>query len=213
MFDYLVVGAGFAGCTLAERLAGGARQESAARRQAAAHRRQRLRSPRRARRARPQVRPAHLPHQLARRVHLSVALHRVASRTSIACRRGWTAGWCRFRSTSTRSTRCTAPSFTAFELGEFFKSVAEPRDGDQDVGRRHRQPGRPGAVREILPQLHAQAVGPRSVRAGRGGDGASAGADQPRRSLFHRRLSGDAAAWATRGCSSACSRTRTSRSC
>ena len=85
MFDYLIVGAGFAGSVLAERLAAGAGKQGAAHRQAPAHRRQRLRPLRRRRRAGPQVRAAHLPHQLARRLRLPVAVHRVAARTSTAC--------------------------------------------------------------------------------------------------------------------------------
>ena len=79
MFDYLVVGAGFAGSVLAERLAAQRRQEGADRRQAPAHRRQRLRPLRRRRHPGPQVRAAHLPHQLARGLRLPVAVHRVAA--------------------------------------------------------------------------------------------------------------------------------------
>ena len=63
-----------------------------------------------------------------------------------------------------------------------------------DVRRRHHQPGRPRAVREVLQALHAEAVGPGPVRAGRLRHGPGAGADQPRRSLLHRHLSGDAEA-------------------
>ena len=82
---------------------------------------------------------------------------------------------------------------TSFELTKFFESVAETRDAirtSEDVivskvGTR--------AVREVLPQLHAQAVGPRSVGARCDGDRARAGAHQPRRPLFHRHLPGHAA--------------------
>ena len=59
--------------------------------------------------------------------------------------------------------RLYGTSYTSFELEAFFKSVAEPVEADQDLGGRHRQPGRARAVREVLPQLHAQAVGTRSV--------------------------------------------------
>ena len=65
-FDYLVVGAGFAGSVLAERLATQLGQRVLRRRQAAAHRRQRLRPLRRRRRPDPSLRAAHLPHQLGR---------------------------------------------------------------------------------------------------------------------------------------------------
>src|SRR5215218_4149075 len=47
---------------------------------------------------------------------------------------------------------------------------------------------------EFLPQLHPQAVGTRSLRARRNGYGARTGADQLRRSVLHRHVSGDAAA-------------------
>ena len=59
---------------------------------------------------------------------------------------------------------------------------------------RRRRAGRPRALREVLPRLHAQAVGPRPVRARRLGDGARPDAHQPRRPLLHRHLPGDAAA-------------------
>ena len=84
---------------------------------------------------------------------------------------------------------------------------------DQDVRRRDRQQGGAGAVREVLPQLHPQAVGARPVGARRGGHRPSPCANQPRRSLLHRHLSGRCRCTDTPGCSSGCSRTRTSRSC
>ena len=55
-------------------------------------------------------------------------------------------------------------NLTSFELEEFFESVAEPRDADPHLRGRGRQQGRARALREVLPQLHAQAVGPRSRR-------------------------------------------------
>ena len=64
MFDYLIVGAGFAGSVLAERLASQCGQAGAARRPADPHRRQRLRPLRRRRHPHPQVRAAHLSHEL-----------------------------------------------------------------------------------------------------------------------------------------------------
>ena len=60
-------------------------------------------------------------------------------------------------------------------------------------GRRRRQ-GRPRPLQQVLPRLHAQAVGARSVGARRQRHRARADADQPRRPLFHRHLPGDAAA-------------------
>ena len=179
----------------------------------AAHRRQRLRPLRRGRHARPQVRAAHLPHQLARGLRLPVAVHRVAA---LPAPRAWpasTASWCRSRSTSTPSTGSTALNLTSFELEEFFESVAETRDADSHVRGRHRQQGRARAVREVLPQLHAQAVGPRSVGARRRGHRARAGAHQPRRSLLHRHLPGDAAARLHADVRADARLIRTSRSC
>ena len=61
--------------------------------------------------------------------------------------------------------RLYGTNYTSFELEQFFASVAEPVAPRADVGRRHRQQGRTRAVREVLPQLHAQAVGARSVGA------------------------------------------------
>ena len=63
------------------------------------------------------------------------------------------------------------------------------------VRRRHRQQSGPRAVRKVLSQLHTQAVGTRPVGAGRVRHGARSGPDQPRRSILHGHLSGDAAAW------------------
>ena len=54
--------------------------------------------------------------------------------------------------------------------------------------------GRPRALQQVLPRLHAQAVGARSVRARRQRDRARADPHQPRRPLLHRHLPGDAAA-------------------
>ena len=85
-------------------------------------------------------------------------------------------------------------SLTSFEVEEFFKKVAEPRRADQDVGRRCRQQGRARVVRKVFSQLHAQTVGTRSVRARCQCDVACSDAHQPRRSLFHRHLPGDAVA-------------------
>ena len=79
MFDYLIVGAGFAGSVLAERLAGRRKQARADLRQAQSHRRERVRPLQRARHSGAQVRAAHLPYQLDGGVRISVAVHRVAA--------------------------------------------------------------------------------------------------------------------------------------
>ena len=65
---------------------------------------------------------------------------------------------------------------------------------DPDVRGRNRQQGRSRALREVLPELHAEAVGLRSLRARRQRHRARAGPDQPRRPLLHRHLPGDAQA-------------------
>ena len=104
-------------------------------------------------------------------------------------------------------------NLTSFQLEEFFASVAEPRAPVQNLRGRHRQQGRPRALREVLPQLHAEAVGPRSVRARRLGDRARAGAHQPRRPLLHRHVPGDAAARLHAHVREDARRIRTSRSC
>ena len=179
---------------IAERLAAHVGQEGADLRQAAAHRRQRLRPLRRGR-AFSSTSTGRTSSTPTRATSSSICRGSPSGgRTSIACSPASTASCCRFRSTSTPSTGCTAPSYTSFELEEFFKSVAEPRRAGAHVRRRHRQQGRPRAVREVLPQLHAQAVGTRSVRARRVRHRARAGPHQSRRSLLHRHLPGDAAA-------------------
>ena len=104
-------------------------------------------------------------------------------------------------------------SLTSFELNAFFERVAEPLRADPNVRGRDRQQGRSRTLREILPQLHPQAVGPRPLRARCAGHRAHSGPHQSRRSLFHRCVPGDAEARLTRACSRTCSTTTTSRSC
>ena len=55
-----------------------------------------------------------------------------------------------------------APRFTSLQLGGVLQVDCRAASPAEDVRRRHHQSGRPRAVREVLPQLHAQAVGPRS---------------------------------------------------
>jgi UDP-galactopyranose mutase len=78
MYDYLIVGAGYAGSVLAERLA-----RDAGKKVLICDRRphvggQRLRSSRCRRAPRSQVRPAHLPHELEGDLRLPLAVHRMA---------------------------------------------------------------------------------------------------------------------------------------
>ena len=90
-----------------------------------------------------------------------------------------------------------------------------PRSVDtmQHLRGRGRQQGRPRALREVLPRLHAQAVGPRSVGARRQRHRARADAHQPRRPLLHRHLPGDAAARLHAHVRAHARPSRTSRSC
>ena len=74
-------------------------------------------------------------------------------------------------------------------------------------GRRH-QRRRPRALRAVLPRLHAQAMGPRPERARQVGDRAHPDPDQHRRPLFHRQAPGHAARRLHARCSSACSTIR-----
>ena len=108
MFDYLIVGAGFAGSVLAERLARGSGKTRADRRPAPPHRRQCLRPLRRRRHPDPQVRPAHLPHQLRARSSSTSRSSPTGAPTSTACWPASTASSCRSRSTWTPSTSSTA---------------------------------------------------------------------------------------------------------
>ena len=193
MFDYLVVGAGFAGSVLAERLAPRRRQEGADLSTSARTSAATPTTTTTSRHPGPQVRPAHLPHQLARGLRVPVAVHRLAAVPAPRARQV-DGQLVPIPINLDTLNQLYGLNLTSFELEEFFESVAEPRDADPDVGGRDRQQGRPRAVREVLPQLHAQAVGPRPVGARRHGDRARAGPHQPRRSLLHRHLPGDAAA-------------------
>ena len=127
MFDYLIVGAGFAGSVLAERLAAALGQARAARRQAAAHRRQRLRSLRRgtASSSTSTGRTSSTPTRA--RCSTTCRSSPTGGRTSTACC-AWVDGQLvPIPINLDTSTRSTALSFTSFELEEFFESVAEPR--------------------------------------------------------------------------------------
>ena len=194
MFDYLIVGAGFSGSVMAERLAadagkrcsiidkrphiGGNAYDHHDEAGILVH----------------QLRPAHLPHEFEGGLRLPVGVHGSGGRTSIGCRRRSTGSCCRSQSTSIPSTVIRAASFipsTCRELLQRRRRTLRSMKTSEDVIVSQR---RPRAVREVLPQLHAQTVGHRSVRARRRGDRARASRVQPRRPLFHRHLPGDAEA-------------------
>ena len=79
-------------------------------------------------------------------------------------------------------------ALTSFELDAFFQRVAEKVEQVPDLRGRRRQQGGPRAVREVLPRLHPQAVGARSERARRVRHSAGPDADEPRRQLLHRHV-------------------------
>ena len=124
MFDYLVVGAGFAGAVMAERMA-----SDAGRKVLLVDKRPHvggnaLRHLRRGWYSRPHLRAAYLSHQFARCLRLPVAVHGVAtlsaSRASLRRRAARSdADQPRHRQ------RALWPNLTSFELEQFFASVAE----------------------------------------------------------------------------------------
>ena len=141
-FDYLIVGAGFAGSVLAERLANvdGKRVLIVDKRpHIGGNAYDRYDD---ARRARPSLRAAHLPHQFGRDLRVPVAVHRVAAVPAPGAGERRRAGRCRSRSTSTRSTGSTASSSTSFEMEGWFASVAEKKDADPHLRGRGGQQGR-----------------------------------------------------------------------
>ena len=85
-------------------------------------------------------------------------------------------------------------NLTSFEMENFLESVAEKKERDQDLGRCRGEQGRPRAVQQVLPGLHAQAMGAGPVRARRQRHGARADPHQPRRPIFRRYLPSDPAA-------------------
>ena len=72
---------------------------------------------------------------------------------------------------------------------------------DQDLGGRGGVRRRPRALREILPRLYPQAMGTRSFRARQIGDLARAHPHEPGRPLLHATSSSSCRSTATRGCS------------
>ena len=118
-FDYLIVGAGFAGSVLAERLARGSDK-----RVLVVDRRNHIGGNAYdcyddAGAPDPQVRAAHLPHQLARGLRLPLPLHGVAALPAPRARQcGWPAS-CRSRSIWTRSMRLYGLGLSSAQVAEF----------------------------------------------------------------------------------------------
>jgi UDP-galactopyranose mutase len=54
-------------------------------------------------------------------------------------------------------------TLSAFEVDAFFESAMQRRSRTSNIGRRGGRPRRPRSVQQVLPRLHAQAVGTRSV--------------------------------------------------
>ena len=206
-FDTLVVGAGFAGSVLAERLASVLGQ-----RVLVVDRRPHIGG-----NAYDRYDDAgvlihrygpHIFHtNSARDLRLPVAVHRVAAlRAPRAGQRRRPAG-ADADQPRHASTRSTASTSTAFEMRGVLRLASPSRvDAIAHVrGRGRRRKVGPGALREVLPRLHAQAVGPRSVASSTPRHRARPDAHQPRRPLFHRHASRRCRCTATRACSSGCS--------
>ncbi len=194
-YDVVVVGAGFAGSVMAERFASQLRQAGPRDRPPAPRRRERLRRGRRGGDPDPPLRPAHLPHQLAREIvdYLSPFTGWRPYEHRVLAMRPRPAG-ADPDQPHDRQRACSASRLqTEDEVAAFYAARAEPVDASQRtsedvvVGRR-----RPGAVRAVLPRLHAKAVGPRPEPARRVGDRASAHPHQRRRPLLHRPFPDDA---------------------
>ena len=203
MFDWLVVGAGFAGSVLAERLASqrGERVLVIDKRQHVAG--NAFDEHDAGRRAHASLRAAYLPHQFRRGVRASLQLHRMAEiRAPRARARG------RAARADPDQSRHGQPPLRARSrrrrIGGLVRGARRAGGRDPHLGRCRGLARRARALREVLPPLHAQAVGARSVRARPFGDRPRAGAHQSRRPLLHRRIPVHAARRATRRCSSAC---------
>ena len=195
MFDYLVVGAGFAGAVMAERLAADGGRKVLHRRQTHARRRQRARRLRRSRHSRSTPTVPIFFTRIRVRCSSTSAASPSGGRTSTACGPGSTVNWCRFRSISTPSIVSMVSTLTSFELEQFFESVAEPRtpvrtSEDVIVSKVGRE-----LYNKFFRNYTRKQWGLDPVRAGCDGHGPGAGPYQPRRSLFLGHLSGDAAPW------------------
>jgi UDP-galactopyranose mutase len=161
MFDYLIVGAGFAGSVLAERLATVSNQRVLII-DKRPHRRQRLRPLRRAGVLIHKYGP-HIFHTNSRQVfdYLSQFTewrpyqHRVLAASTASC--------VPMPINLDTINKLYGLNLTSFELEKFFESVAEKVTLYQDLRGRGGKQGRPRAVQQVLPRLHAQAVGPGPV--------------------------------------------------
>ena len=93
MYDILIVGAGFAGSVVAERMARESRKESFSRRPPRHIAGNAYRSPRRKRHPGPPIRSPYLPHEFRAGIPISVPVHGLAIlRTPRTGKRGWQAG-------------------------------------------------------------------------------------------------------------------------
>ena len=211
-FDYLIVGAGFAGSVLAERLAAGL------------DKRVLLidRRPHIAGNAYDHYNDAGLlihrygPHifhtNSTQVVELPVALHQVAP---LRAQGAGPCGRAACADPDQPDHAGTALRPEADAGGR--RSLPEVQGGagrrDPHVRGCRGQLGRAGAVREVLPGLHPQAVGPGPVGAGQVGDLARADPDQHRRPLLRRQLPEHAAARLHPDVREHARPSRTSRSC
>ena len=192
-FDYLIVGAGFAGSVLAERLAAGSGQRV-------------LLIDRRphiggnafdhynddgilVHRYGPHIFHTNAPHvaaYLSRFTRWRPYEHRVLAQVD-----GMLVP---IPINLTTINRLYGLSLGPAEVEAFLAARAEPVACNPHLRGRGGEQGRARALREVLPRLHAQAVGHGPVRARQGGDLAGADADQHRRPLLRRQLPEHAAA-------------------
>ena len=149
MFDYLIVGAGFAGSVLAERLASQANKKVLV-----VDKRNHIGGNAYdcyddAGRLDPQVRPAHLPHQFGRCVRLPVAVHPVATvPASRVGERRRPAGPDPHQSRHHQSA--VRHQLHVVRAGGVLPVCSRAARPDPHVRRRGGQPRRPRAVREVL---------------------------------------------------------------
>ncbi len=113
--------------------------------------------------------------------------------TSTGCWRRCAASWCRCRSTAPRSTALWPRAHRRGAGGGVPRRTGRGA-GDPHRGGRRRRRGRARALRDLLPRLHPQAMGARPVRAGPRRDRAGADAHRHRRPLLPRQAPGDAGA-------------------